>query len=442
MIARIPVYSAFFLTAFMLSAPAFAEDVDPPTFTWMLPRTVLDVTVIYTYGGLVDGQPKIKITPTITARAVPDVSAGHRGIATKSLVSFWEDRNITITTANNTHILTSVSSNPVNQTSSIIGNILGGVGKLVAVSLGVPAAAVDAGGKKCPDNWAPLVESQQTQMRKLQLELATGPADDIQKRDTAQILALQTLLTDEQSKMSLTIHGTIDPGFTNPEHIVVDPEAKPDSLPSQPGAVQKGGLIASLMPTDSQLAHVMWGCLPNPVRDLQVNVYLDFKNASVPDKNADDHEHKQTIVVNHDDTIISYREVSYIPVEIWRGNKNGPASDKPVELAPAQAVPFAQYGTEQTLPLNAPTFKNFKWSISFAESGEITNASFASLSWGKDATSLFQTAASATNGIATEQRTAANPETAATLKQGQSDEIYQTQRLALCESTPTSCPGK
>jgi hypothetical protein len=442
MIARIPVYGAFFLTALMPIAPAFAEDVDPPRFTWMLPRTVLDVTVLYTYGGMVDGQSKIKITPTITARAVPDVFAGHRKIPTKSLVSFWEDRNITITTANNTHILTSVSSNPVNQTSSIIGNILGGVGKLVAVSLGVPAGTIAASDKQCPDNWAPLVESQKTKMRELQLELATGPADDIQKRDTAQIQALQALLTDEQSKMSLTIQGTIDPGYTKPEHIVVDPEVKRDPLPSKPGAVQKGGLIASLMPTDSQLAHVMWGCLPNPARDLQVNVYLDFNNASVPDKNADDHEHEQTEVIDHDDTIISYREVSYIPVQIWRGKKDGPAADKPVELAQAQAVPFAQYGTEQTLPLTAPAFKSVKWSMSFAESGEITNASFASLSWGKDATSLFQTASSATNAVATEQRNAANPETAATVMQGQSDEIYQRQRLALCDTTPTSCPSK
>jgi hypothetical protein len=97
------------------------------------------------------------------------------------------------------------------------------------------------------------------------------------------------------------------------------------------------------------------------------------------------------------------------------------------------------------VPYKADAFKNNGWSISFADNGEVTSASFATKSWGANITSLFSSAASAGNAIGTEQRAAAqanSPSNQAAALQSQADLIYETRRLALCQADPASCPSK
>jgi hypothetical protein len=107
-----------------------------------------------------------------------------------------------------------------------------------------------------------------------------------------------------------------------------------------------------------------------------------------------------------------------------------------------KAVPFAQYGFTEKLPITARIFRTISWAVTFNEFGEVTNATFSSKAWGSNATSLFGSAASAASSIAAEQQKAASPSAQAAATQAQADEIYQTQRLALCEAHPASCPSK
>jgi len=104
-----------------------------------LPKTVIDVNLVYTLTPLKDndGQAQMKITPSLTARAVAD--GPLQKVSTNTLRALFEDRNITVSTYAGSHILKSVGSNPVNQTGSIIGSVITGVGRLVAVGLGIPA---------------------------------------------------------------------------------------------------------------------------------------------------------------------------------------------------------------------------------------------------------------------------------------------------------------
>jgi hypothetical protein len=456
------VWISFLGAGLLLNSAALADDPVPPTYSWMLPRTVIDVTIVYTYAGCtIDSGKKhfkIKITPTLTARAIPDRLPGLRTVKTQDLISFWEDRNISITTFGGSHILNSVGANPTNQGSTIIGNILGGVSKIVAIGLGVAAPAAAGVPPQvsidCPDEVDPAkqIKDYQKKIHSLEVELSTGPADDIQKRDTAQIQALQNLMAEAQSKMSLTLKATIDPGYTDPLNISVDPDAPAVEPTATPVPIKKTGLIASLVPTQGQLKDLKWVADPkDPILHvlLEVNIYLDFVHASVPVPTHSDGYH-QTPVGSRDDSII-YRDVAYIPVLVWRGDKDAPATqgqdplNKAIQLLPDQRMAFAQYGVEETLPIRAEAFKNYSWSITFADDGEITSASFASKSWGANATSLFGTAASTANSIAGEERSAAqaaSPSSQASALQAQADLIYETRRLALCQADPGSCSGK
>jgi len=183
---------------------------------------------------------------------------------------------------------------------------------------------------------------------------------------------------------------------------------------------------------------------------LQVNVYLDFSHADVP-ISSQGGKYQQTGMRQG----YIYRAVAYIPVLVWLGAKpsdapssNQPSSDDappakpPVQLSPPQRMAFAQYGVLQTLPLSPGTFQSLTWAITFLDNGEATSASFVSKSSGVNASAFLGTAASTANSIATEQRAAASPSNEALQLQGQADLIYQTRRLALCQSEPASCPSK
>ena len=192
----------------------------------------------------------------------------------------------------------------------------------------------------------------------------------------------------------------------------------------------------------------------NPL--LQVKVYLDFESAygerfgRVPPQRDGTYLQAEIDPKNKGDL---YRDVAYVPVLVWRGDKGGEAGQTDddgatsgsVQLVKPQTMAFGQYGVPHGLPWTAKTFESLNWSVAFSENGEVTSANFATKAIGVSATALFGTAASTASSIASEERnaaTAAGPESQAQQFQGQSDLIYQTQRFALCEADAKSCSSK
>ena len=59
----------------------FGAEAAGPTFnarySWMLPKTVIDATIVYTLDKCEANSVSVKITPTLAPRAVPDVFAGE-----------------------------------------------------------------------------------------------------------------------------------------------------------------------------------------------------------------------------------------------------------------------------------------------------------------------------------------------------------------------------
>jgi hypothetical protein len=455
------VLTALAGVTFHLSTAAVAQSAEtvPPVYSWMLPKTVLDVSIVYTYAECkVNGKTahyRFNVVPTVTTRAVPDKIPGWRTVDTNDLISFWNDQNITIGTYAGTHILSSVAANPVSQIGTIIGNVLTGAVKIAALSFGVaaPAAATPEGHEAdCPnaDDPASAIKGYRTSIQKLESDLASGTNTDTPQNVMIKVQALQNLMADAQSELSLTIKATIDPGYVAPDKIQVDLDEPAPAPTSAPAPIAATGLIASLTPSAGQLQKLKW-IKPSDIETLQtnlrVNIYLDFAHAS-PKLLPDGGVYPQTVVVSHDNAV-SYREPAYIPVLVWRGDKNAKPGDdlqlKSAQLLPTQNVAFAQYGPEQMVPYKADVFKNNSWTISFADNGEITNASFASKSWGANVTSLFGSAASAANAIGSEQRTAAQANSSsnqAAALQSQADLIYEKRRLALCQADAASCPSK
>jgi len=314
-------------------------------FTYMLPRTVLDTTIVYTFQSCKDtptgAQLKINITPTIVPRAVPDLSVGPKDINPEQLQSWTQDKNITIKTFATSHILGSIASQPTSQLGTIISNVLGGATKLVAVGLGVASADVKVISKCGPaQGIVDAIAAAQAQIRKLQQALANTtqpPNETTQKIDQALIEALQSEITNLQadlSKTTITVKHTIDPAFTQIKLI----DKKPDATKWFP--IDKNGLIATFDLTSDQLSVANWYDAVSNVEqrdliNLEVNMYLDFPHSfphAVPI--GVNSQYHQTEV--HEGPAEMYREAVYVPVEFWRGvkpdtpptNENGP-----VELA-------------------------------------------------------------------------------------------------------------
>lgn len=303
---------------------------------------------------------------------------------------------------------------------------------------------------QCPDddgNPGHQIKVYKNQIHSVQLKLAGDNVSDAQQKQyTAQLQALQTLLQQEQGRMSFTIKATIDPGYTDPQNIQVGSEGPaPMSFPSSPpkgspklGAVPESGLIASLIPTAAQLIDVPW--IKDPINDpvikrLRVSFYLDFAH-SIPSKQVNSGYYYSTPSESHQDSI-TYRDVAYIPVLVWLGD-----SDKApnAQLLANNSFPFAQYGQVQVLSLNTSAFGDVLWSIEYSEIGEETKFTFTGRSFFQKASSLFTPAASAANSIAAEVRSVSANR--ATALQNQADAIYQSHRLAVCQTDPANCPSK
>jgi hypothetical protein len=426
-------------------------------YSWMLPRTVVDATISYTFVSCTeDGNNgatlQLKIVPTLVARAVADTWVGPRGPNLKDLQGFWQDRNISIETFSGSHILNSIGSQPVGEAGQIVGNIVGGIAKLVGVGLGLAESAAPPVKSKCgaANDLALKLDRAQQAIKALYSELASNLDDGTRKKKLEELQSLQASVSVLQADLTLTIKGTIDPGFSP---LDINSGAVLKQLTNEaPRPIANSGLIASFNLSSEQLKKSRWYDMVENVSDderslLAVNVYLDFPNAYVPIA-AQNGAYQQTRVSPDD----QYRDPAYIPVLIWRGNKPAaeaarqPAIDEgslgPVQLSPSQVMAFAQFGESQRLPLTTSAFGNLSWAVTFLENGEIIKASFSSKATGVAATNLFGNIASSTSSIAADRLTATSPSKEAAILQGQADVIYQANRLAKCRVDPSSCAGK
>jgi len=459
----------------LVTAPAFGQGV-PLRYTWMLPKTVIDATIVYTFDSCKNNVAKIKIAPTLVARAIPDPLVGQLKVDTAPLQSFWVDKSISIQTFANSRIINSVGSTPTGQGAQIIGNILGGIVKIAGIAFGLPggigpavAPPQPAPANYCADEntkdtgpWiVKTISGLKQSISDAQARLAAGEAEADQKKDTAAVTAAQTLITTLQEKLSLTIKATIDPGVS-PIVVDVDNASASPPVPNDNDKIPATGLVASICPSQMQLTKTKWfndailkapgdSCTAMP--NLKTNVYLNFANAhsTMYDQPTSPGPYIQTKVKQDNTGAVQYRDVAYIPVSVWRGDmpasgttppkENDPeAPTNPFQINPPQMMVFGQFGVPQSLPLDTDAFKSLAWQVTFLEDGQITAATFSSKAWGANATSLFSTAASSANSIVTTATGSA--ETQASALQGQADLIYQTERLRTCQTTPASCPSK
>jgi hypothetical protein len=472
------------VSACFIAAPGLAADQIAARFSWALPKTVIDTTISYTFDKCENGKPTFKITPTLAGKPVPDPLVGRRKIDTKSLESFFEDRSISVQTFSGSHILSSIGSTPTNQTAQIGGNILGGIAKLVGIVLGVPPVAAGYSASKpaieptCklkddpdkPDTAADIVKQikdKKDKILELQKQLSDGVDEGTQKKNTAAIQAAQTVISALQDKVTITIKTTIDPGLSPPD-VDSENDFPVPVIPKKPGAVDDGGLVATICPSANQLSKdVAWfnnldtifkderlHCAAIP--SLTVHIYLDFTLAkgTMFDQDADVTTSVGTTGPYNQTSVppdYQYRDVAYIPVLVWRGDRpmtvGNPATGKgppngPTQLAEPQRLPFGQFGVAQKLPIDAGVFKKMTWQVSFQENGEITSVTFNSTASGVVATSFFGSAVSAANSIASEQRNAASLSAQAGSPQSQADAIYQNERFKQCQINPSTCPSK
>jgi hypothetical protein len=72
-----------------------------------------------------------------------------------------------------------------------------------------------------------------------------------------------------------------------------------------------------------------------------------------------------------------------------------------------KTLPFGQFGVPRKLPLTAGAFQQLTWALTFSDTGELSESTFTSKASGVPLTSLFSTAATTANAVATESRNAA-----------------------------------
>ena len=105
----------------------------PARYSWMLPKTTINVTVVYTLNDCTDDRGgKLTISPAVTLTNTsepdtdigPDFPNGIVSIRPDQLKSFWGDSNVTVKTSSTTHILSYLGAQPTNETGPIIRTYL------------------------------------------------------------------------------------------------------------------------------------------------------------------------------------------------------------------------------------------------------------------------------------------------------------------------------
>ncbi|MCK9913691.1 hypothetical protein MXD81_31365 [Microbacteriaceae bacterium K1510] len=389
----------------------------PARYSWMLPKTVLTATATITLISCDEALREAKVATSVTLSSNsepdtylgPDYPDGVISLRPEDLKSFWQDRNITIKVGATTHILASIGSQPVNQVGAIAANVITSATKLAAVAYGVPAVGALAARSYCGPAYDVLKTIQSDKDKLISANVSPNDIKDLPNQ-------IQSI----QPSLSISVQKKIDP----------------NNIPYRDG--RRRLWIASLAPTKKQIEDSTWFADKAAADDfagkLAVDVYLNLEKAyprEALDRSIQCGERGCYLrrVPVAKGTL--YREVAYMPVEV-----DATSSGRSTTVL-SKTFPFGQFGVPRVLPLSAGLFENLSWSVSFADTGEITDAQFGSKAIGVAATSLLGSAASAANSIATESRNASVALDSSTVRlqnenaalKAQIDNINYTQQL-------------
>lgn len=365
--------------------PADLGQTVPPVLGWRLPKTVLDVTVTYVPVKCTDTAAgpviEVKASAEAVARAVPDPDLGPdfpNGLVrvdTGDLASFWTDASVGYTVHPDTGgLLKTLSSHPVNQTGTIIGNFLTGATKLATAAL-VPAP-VGAGLGKCGDAFVKLQEIAKIKAR------IPGEAKPKAEDDAQRIVTLREAIT-------VVVKKTIDTADTPPDEAGMVTGFSPDL----DEAVARGW---KTLKGNADPRHVVYLILDFERGNLLQPLTCGAGAATCP------RTHPKL------DRAGLFRQAAYVPV-LFRLAEIG-ANGQPVRengklkfasnpLAPAKIVSFGQYGIPRTLPLKVGAFRDTSWSLEFSQGGEITSTVFGNKATGVGVSSAFSGAATAASEL-------------------------------------------
>jgi hypothetical protein len=349
--------------------PATVPQSVAPVLGWRLPKTLLDVTVTYVPTGCssVNGVGKVDVDATVAVvgRAVadPDLGGEFPGglvkIVPGDLTSFWVDTNVGYKVyPDRGGLLQSLSSHPVNQVGTIAGNILTGVVKIAGAVMGVPPAA--AHDPTAPAGCGKIVSTlREIAAIKARIPQRTG------EQATDDGLRIQNL----KDSISVVMKRTFD------------------TAADQPNA---NGEVGSILPDLEKVRKAGWySGAPRQEEEHRVKIALDFSKATLLSACA-----KQTPVCDHSKQALPknalFRQAAYVPVVARRGTE---------EIGERKVIAFGQYGEPRTLPLKAKAFRDIAWQVDFADTGEVTAATFANKAAGVGASSIFAGAATAAGGI-------------------------------------------
>jgi hypothetical protein len=255
------------------AAHAFEETISDPNlfaraarYSWMLPKTLIGVSVVYTLTACSDATG-IEISPTVTLSNIseadtslgPEYPDGVISILPEGLISFWQDKNITVKTNTSTRILSYLGSASTNQAGQIIGTAVTSVAKLTAAAFGTPAVGAAVPAIKQCGKAADTIAKIRAYKDKLVDPSLTA----------AELKDLPGLIQSLQSELTITVEKKFDPGF------------KPTRINPRTGEAFIGGLA----PTPSQLISAHWFATDDLARQaarsekLYTAVYMNFSTA-------------------------------------------------------------------------------------------------------------------------------------------------------------------
>ncbi len=347
--------------------PATIAQSVAPVLGWRLPKTVLDVTVTYVPKSpcKMDGKiPTIEVNTDVSvlARAVPDPDLGAQfpnglvSIQPGDASRFWVDRSITYKIfPDSGGLLQSLSSHPVNEAGTIIGNFITGFVKLAGTAFGVAAAPALTSSPQCGT------------VRQVLDEI-----DKLKKQDPATAKDA----TDNGARIQAL-----------KDSITVTEKRTIDTATSAPNA---DGIVARILPTPSKAIEARWfaGEVKQDPKQ-EVDIKLDFKKAILL---APSIKVGEASTYHHQDLPPGalFRQAAYIPVTAEHGGK---------AFGEAKIVPFAQFGGPRAVPLTTSVYRDTNWLIDFAQSGEIVDSTFTDKATGVGISSTFSGGASAANSI-------------------------------------------
>jgi len=359
-------------------------------YSWALPKTTFDVDATWTFKDCsTDGHGSVVVNANvdvkITPHAIPDSAIGWVYFDAVHSYSFWQDHTFDVKTAQGTHLLQSFNSTATDQTGTILGNILGGVAKIADIaSVGAFFRLVVPGHK--PPGCGALQDSvnklkaDQYKLKGM-LDQTTKPAKSL----IAEISTLQQRLVIKLDTLTIDpVFGALGADGQKPSDIH---EVGKLQIPLD--GITKNGWVTD---PDADIA-----------RQFELSIQVNFSKKIPP--NAPTKDDKAPSAPSPAPLLRDalFREVVYMPVEVWRQEQNKDKTFSPKMVGKPTTLPFAQFGASRTLPLDAPNFGKASWTIAFNDFGEITDASWGSQATGVGISQVFLNSMTTASTIAADQ---------------------------------------